>query len=169
MKRAFCFWMLIALLLITSGCGREEAFLNTATYKQGYEKAVLFSLPKLDGNLVSLEDLVGKKIILLDFSTIRCPYCSKIIPDLNALNKDYTTKLEIIAIYLGERSSALKSYVEKHGIKYTVLTDTSAQTAQQYGIVGVPTLFVIDLEGKIIYSGHNVKGAEKTIEQLIIE
>ena len=163
------FCLLILSLLLTSGCEGEELGSNTTVSKQGYGKAVLFSLLSLDGNLVRLEDLIGKKIILLDFSTIRCPYCSKIIPYLNVLNKYCEGKLEIVSVYIDEQSFALKSYVQKHGVKYTVLLDTNGKVARQYGIIGVPTLFVLDLKGEIRYVGHNFEKAEKIVKQLVDE
>ncbi len=164
MQKIFRFCLLIIFISVF-GCRGGKAASPSPDSKETYGKAIFFSLPDLEGEVINLEDLIGKKIILLDFSTTNCPFCSKIIPDLNNLHE--TNKAKIIAVYLGGRSASLKSFTQKHGIKYTVLIDTEAYLAREYGIIGVPTLLVLDLEGKIRYSGHSLEEAKQTINQLI--
>lgn len=169
MKKAYLIYSIMFFLFLATGCGEGKDSSSLISLKKDYGEATLFSLPDLDGRIVNLEDLIGKKIILLYFQKTNCPHCLAIIPRLNKLNDGFKDKLEIIAIDIGGRSSRLKSFVENRGIKYKVLIDTKNQVADQYFIVGVPTLFVLDLQGKVKYVGHDFEKAEKTIFKLLDE
>jgi len=124
-----------------------------------------FELPKLSSNQnFRLSTLVGKKLVLLHFWTTWCPFCRAEIPALNDLYKKYKDRgFEIISVNIKEPKSALAKFVSSKGISYTVLLDQKAKVADLYGIRGIPTNFVINLKGEIIFKGHEVPD-EKIIE-----
>ncbi len=120
-----------------------------------------FTLATLNGDIVSLNDLKGK-VILLNFWATWCPPCRKEIPDFIKLYDKYNKDgLEIVGVTLN--SGALKdvqTFVKQNKMNYPILTDIDGQetqmTAMKYGkavnqpITGVPTSFIIDRDGYIV-------------------
>lgn len=120
-------------------------------------KYIDFDLPTISTFNIRLSKIVGEKLVLLTFWTTWCPYCLNEIPSLNSLYEKYSQKgLEIIAVNIKEPLNIVKKYVEKNKIKYNVVLDTTGEVASYYKIKGVPTNFVIDLKGNIIFAAHTL-------------
>ena len=120
-------------------------------WEESIEKpAPEFVLKDLEDNEVRLSDYKGK-VVLLDFTTTWCPYCRRIRPYLEKIHDRYNKKdFVLLSIYLQESKKKVKSYTEKYKIPYKSLLDEEGSTAESYGIVGVPTLILINKEGKIV-------------------
>lgn len=103
-----------------------------------------------------LADLVGKKVILIDFWTYSCINCIRTIPYLNAWYakyKDYG--LVIVGIHSPEFDFE-KSYdnvnaaVKKFGIQYPVVLDSNHGTWNAYQNQYWPNEYLIDIDGFIV-------------------
>jgi peroxiredoxin len=46
-----------------------------------------------------------------------------------------------------------KEFADKHEISYPILDDRDGKTGRAYGAKTTPHMFIIDTEGKIVYSG----------------
>lgn len=108
-------------------------------------------------DLVNLSDYRGK-VVILDFWATWCPPCRKGIPDLIELKNDYKkSEVEIIGISLDSftRGGATKNdvvpFIKDYGINYPIVIG-DPEVAQQYGGVNsIPTSFIIDKEGYIVF------------------
>jgi len=119
-----------------------------------------FTLANLDGDWVTLNELKGK-VVLLNFWGTWCGPCRQEIPAFINLTEKYKKDgLEIVGITLTSGSpSNIRSFADKWGINYTLLTDIEGNETQTvtalYGqatrqrITGIPTTFIIDREGFI--------------------
>ena len=119
-----------------------------------------FTLADLDGDWVTLNKLKGK-VVLLNFWGTWCGPCRQEIPAFINLTKKYKKDgLEIVGITLTSGPpSNIRSFADKWGINYTLLTDiegnetqtVTALYSQATGqrITGIPTTFIIDREGFI--------------------
>ena len=129
--------------------------------KQGkFPLAPDFTLADLDGDWITLNELKGK-VVLLNFWGTWCGPCRREIPAFINLTKKYKKDgLEIVGITLTSGSpSNIRSFADKWGINYTLLTDiegnetqtVTALYSQATGqrITGIPTTFIIDREGFI--------------------
>jgi len=47
-----------------------------------------------------------------------------------------------------------KRYKEKYSLPYSVLFDKSQNISHSFGIVGVPTIVIVDINGIIRYKAH---------------
>lgn len=113
------------------------------------QKAPNFVLENLKGEQESLEDYRGKDVII-NFWTIRCPYCVKEMPEFEKFYTDYKDKdFSIIAVNVGERKNEVDSFVDENGYTFPVLLDKTGEVAYKYQVQGVPTSIVIDKEGII--------------------
>ncbi|MCP4134396.1 MAG: TlpA family protein disulfide reductase [bacterium] len=113
-----------------------------------------FSLPSLEGRIHQLGDYKGKKAVLLVFWATWCPNCKKEIPGLKKIHNEFSNKnLTILAVNAGvnDSKSKAKRYKEKYKLPYKVLFDKKQQAVKAYSVLGIPTVFIIDINGVIRY------------------
>lgn len=138
----------------------------TAQVSKEY-KYIDFDLPTISTFNIRLSEIVGKKLVLLNFWATWCPYCINEIPQLNSLYEKYKDKgLEIIAVNIKEPQKTVKKFVEVHKIKYNVVIDNDGVITSYYKIKGIPTNFIIDFNGNIIFVAH-VLPKEELIENYL--
>ena len=110
-----------------------------------------FELPGLDGQAVSLSGLRGKPV-LINFWASWCEPCRFEMPFIQEIYEGWTGKtpsLVILTINLGESPSRVERFMERYGLSFPVLLDTSQNVALEYNIRGIPTTFFIDKDGII--------------------
>ena len=135
--------------------------------------AALFTTQDIEGNILSLEDLRGK-YVLLDFWASWCVPCRKGNPHLLELYSQYKDKgFEIIGISDDDsKPDAWRKAVEKdrigvwkHVLRGLQRTETgfdrSKDISDPYGIRSLPTKILIDPHGMIIgrYGGDGENDA----------
>lgn len=117
-------------------------------------KAPDFTLKDLNGNEVKLSSILGEKTIVLNFFRVECPSCKREIPSLQQLNNEYRTKnVEIISINLRDSKESVKDFVEYFNINHIVLLDETGKVGREYNFRYVPSNFIINKDGKIVYKG----------------
>jgi len=129
-----------------------------------------FALEDLEGNTVSLADSQGQ-VRLLDFWATWCAPCREEIPMLNELHETYRSDgLLIVAISdVNEDASVVQPFVDDHGVLYPNLVG-SEQVAMDYEVLGLPTAFLIDGDGRIVETFFGPKPRrilEKRIRELL--
>ena len=58
---------------------------------------------------------------------------------------------ELLAVETSNRPELAKEFVEKHGATFPIAIDDAEMSREAYELLGVPTTFMIDREGKIIF------------------
>jgi len=130
------------------GCAQEKA--NVSFGVDAGSKAINFKLQDVKGKNVSLNDFIGKKVILLVFSATWCPACNEEIPELKELHNKYGKKgFKVLDVDIQESQKKVANFVKKKEIPYTVLLDLDGTVARQYKVRGIPTLMIIDKKGVI--------------------
>ena len=115
-----------------------------------------FTLKNLNGENVSLDSLLAKnKAVLVNFWATWCPYCVEEIPDLVKLKAKYKdSPFEIVGINVGESAAAASAYAKKLRINYLVLLDMDNSVAENYRVVGIPTTYLIQSDGRVAGEYH---------------
>jgi thiol-disulfide isomerase/thioredoxin len=111
-----------------------------------------FSLKDLDDKQVSLTSLRGK-VVILDFWATWCGPCKMSMPLLDKFYTDSKPKdVVVYGVNVWERGGTdkVKPFLTERGVHFPVLYGTN-DIASAYGVRGIPTLVVIDKEGKIAY------------------
>jgi len=127
---------------------------------QGLEigtEAPAFTLPDTTGQMVSLADFAGRKVLLV-FSSTQCPACIEMYPHLRAFS-EREEDVQVVMISRGPVEEN-RQLVEEQGFDFPVLTWDDA-VAQDYQVPGMPFFYVIDGEGAIANAGF-----AGTLEQL---
>jgi len=153
---------IVAIVLIIMGCYfafngiKQFLVTHTLTEKQDIsEQAALdFKLKDLDQNTVTLSSFKDKKPVIFLFWTTWCPYCRS---ELNVLKNEYSQLakdgIELLAISVGEPRYKVDNFVKNRGFGFKFLLDEDALVSQSYDLLGVPTYFIVNKSGKIVFTG----------------
>jgi thiol-disulfide isomerase/thioredoxin len=112
------------------------------------------------------------KVTLLDFYYNSCMPCRLSLPKLASIFNKYKDK-GLLAIGINpfdtSRSSVEKT-LNRFSIQYPIILDNLGQIRHSYNIAGFPTIFLLDSEGKIIFSQEGYSdNLEDRLSKLIEE
>jgi cytochrome c biogenesis protein CcmG/thiol:disulfide interchange protein DsbE len=128
-----------------------------------------FELADLDGGKLRNSDLKNK-VLLVNFWATWCAPCEIEIPWFIDFQKKYQDDgLEVIGISLDEEGpEKVKKYVAEHKVNYKIVMGDE-KTAEAFGgVIGLPTSFVVDREGKF-YSMHRGLVGKDVVEEELLE
>ena len=116
---------------------------------QELPKAPDFTLKDIYGHRFSLSDFRGK-VVILDFFTTYCGPCKAQVGELKEVKEQFGDEVVIISISVSpeDTDEVLRSYAEENGITWRVARDT-AGVGDAYKVLYVPTIVVVDPEGRI--------------------
>ncbi len=131
------------------------------------------SIKTLDGQTINIQDYsTNGKITVLSFWATWCSPCKR---ELDAIAEYYEEwqeefDMELVAITIDNARNLpkVKPIVETKGWEYTILSDANEDLKRALNFQTVPMTFLIDQEGKIVYShsGYN-PGDEFELEDKI--
>lgn len=134
------------------------------------QQAPTWTLETVDGKSVNWEEFKGK-VVLVDFWATWCPPCVRGVPDLIELQKAHGDKgLAIIGVSLDDSSTPVKKFLKDKSVNYTVVMGNEEITEKFGGIEAIPTAFLIDRLGKIVWQHRglaNKADIEKQIAELL--
>lgn len=119
-----------------------------------------------------LQDIIGKKVILIDFWTYTCINCLRTIPYVEAWNNKYKDNgLVIIGVHSPEFDfekdyNNVSDAVKRLGITYPVVQDNNYATWDAYHNRYWPRKYLIDIDGYIVYD-HAGEGKYNETEAAI--
>ena len=129
------------------------------------QKAPNFLLTDLKNKPHSLTQLLKNGHVLLIFWSTRCPVCRKLTPRFKQIATEYKAKgLTVVGINVGnENKEEVDDYVFEHEIKYLILNDDQKKAfiAQQYRLIGTPTLKLLAPDGTILWHGYGIPDLTK--------
>lgn len=102
----------------------------------------------INGGNFKLQDLIGKKVIIIDFWASWCGPCIKEIPQLMSLYDRY--EIEIIGVSIDRHAGPWETAVSKLELPWVNIRDTSGEIAKAYDVTSVPSKFIIDKSGVIV-------------------
>jgi peroxiredoxin len=129
-----------------------------------------FSLKSLDGKEFSLNKLMESGQVVAAFFKISCPVCQFTFPFLERLYKRYGGDGVTFLGISQDDVRATKSFAKEYGVTFPIVIDDekSYLLSNAYGLTNVPTIFLIDTEGKVKVScmGFDKKDLETIAAEL---
>ena len=110
-----------------------------------------FDLPVVGNNQkhLALADLHGK-VVLLDFWASWCGPCRQSFPLYEKLRGELPQQqFAVLAINLDEMADAPSAFLAEHPVGYASLADPAGEVARQFGLIGMPSSFIIDRDGVV--------------------
>jgi peroxiredoxin len=106
------------------------------------------------GNIVTLSEFAGKKVVMLEFWATWCDICKREMPNLVKLQSAWGGKgFQILSVVLPPEKGVREIAAEKK-LNYPVLMDSDLAVATKlYGLAGpIPLKVMIDHKGVIRYT-----------------
>ena len=144
MKKEFALISIILLIVAITGCVEEET----------KKKAADFSLSDIYNSNFTLSTYHGK-VVLINFMATWCEPCKDEMPVLVTAYEKHGNDLIMISIDFDttESQEDLQEFKEKYNADWIfAFNNVSEDVADKYDILGIPTTFIIDIEGYISYT-----------------
>ena len=141
-------------------------------------KAPDFTLLDQNGEMHSLSDYAGKKVILYFYPKDSTPGCTRQACGFSELRPQFEEKGAVILGVSRDSVASHKRFEEKQGLSFTLLSDPELKVIQAYDVwkekknygkvsMGVVrTTYLIDEKGMIVKAFDKVKAAENPAQML---
>ena len=125
-------------------------------------KAPNFKLPDQNGNIISLDDFLGKRVVLYFYSKDMTQGCSRQAVAFKELYNDFVSKNAVVIGVSADSSIRHKKFQDKYDLPFILLSDESKEVINLYDVYKeknmygkkvmgvVRTTYLIDEKGIII-------------------
>jgi peroxiredoxin len=108
-----------------------------------------FTLPTPDGKSFRLSAYRGK-IVFVNFWATWCHPCLEEMPAMERLYRARKDRgLVIVAVSVDSNPGVVPSFVKEHGFTFPIVVDPKLQTANAYGVRGLPASFIVGRDGQM--------------------
>ncbi len=134
-------------------------------------KLLTFSGPGLDGQTINVADYRGK-VLLVAFWATWCKPCTEDLPQVRALYKQHHDQgFEILGVNLDMTSEPISEYLKKHQVTWPQIHQpgglVDSEPAKAFGIISLPTMFLVDADGKVISRATSVADLKTQLPELL--
>nr|HEX4314417.1 TlpA disulfide reductase family protein [Kofleriaceae bacterium] len=104
-----------------------------------------------------ISDRVHGKVAVLDFWASWCDDCRRTIPQVARLHAAYASDgLVVVGVNAGEAEPDARRSAAELGIDYDIALDPELAFSDSVGATALPTLLVVDRDGKIVHRARHV-------------
>jgi thiol-disulfide isomerase/thioredoxin len=155
-RRAVAGLVSLSLLIALPGALRAEqpalvSLLKNADLRPypSQTAAPQFSGGTLDGRQLSMTEQRGR-VVILNFWASWCLECRSELGMLERLQREFSRGLAIIGINVRESPEAVGRYAKELGLTFPVVFDPDGKINAVYGVIGLPTTFVVARDGRAV-------------------
>lgn len=125
----------------------------------------------LASNELNIEQYKGK-VVYVDFWASWCVPCRKSFPWMNEMHQKYGKDLVVIGVNVDQEKTLANQFINETSPQFKIIFDTKGVLATEYQVAAMPSSFIVDRQGKIVFKHlgfHEKKKSiyESEIQQLI--
>ena len=129
-----------------------------------------FALPTVVGDTLRLSDLRGH-VVILDFWASWCAPCMGEMPVMKEIYAAYHERgLEIVGVSLDDKRERWVGAIEREGLVWRQVSSLRGRggcpVAKLYQVIGIPKLYIIDEEGRIVANDLRGETLKAKIDEL---
>ncbi|MGD2019884.1 MAG: TlpA disulfide reductase family protein [Thiohalocapsa sp.] len=110
-----------------------------------------FELQGPDGETYSLAAMQGQPVII-NFWATWCPPCRAEMPAMQrAWEQLEGDGVMLVAVNVGESKAEVAAFAEQLQVEFPLPMDTDMSVSQRWPMKGLPTTFVVDPDGRLVY------------------
>jgi cytochrome c biogenesis protein CcmG, thiol:disulfide interchange protein DsbE len=124
-----------------------------------------FRRPTVQGPIFDTAGARGR-VLVVDFFAAYCRPCQRTLPALEALHAS-RPDVEIVGVSLDDGPEGAVAMIHRHHLTFPVVHDTEHVLAGRFRVSELPTSFVADAGGHIIWSAGPAQAASQTDDALL--
>lgn len=133
-------------------------------------KALVLSGPGVESGTVDIRSYRGKTVLVV-FWASEYKICEEDLPQLRALYQEYRARgFEILGVCLDSQKEIVKPYMTQHRMTWGQIYQPggmNAPAAMNYGIVSLPTMFLVNAEGVVVSRNATVQDVKTALPALL--
>lgn len=127
-----------------------------------------FTLNDLNGKSHKLSSLRGNYVVL-DFWASWCSDCRKDMPEMKRLYERYGKEVQFVGISFDDKKENWEKYVQSNELKWLQVSELKkwkdTGISKAYNISWLPTMYVLDREGKVVLSTVMIEKVAAKLEE----
>lgn len=156
---------LLALLLLVGHAGAYAATPGLDEMRPPVAAPHL-ALKDVGGHLHRLSAYRGR-VVVINFWATWCPPCRQEMPYMQAAwQRLKYDGVVLLAVDLGEDKAAVAEFAKEYPVTFPLLLDPDSRSARHWPIRGLPTTFILDPQGRVVYQAL---GARKWDDPVLLQ
>jgi peroxiredoxin len=141
---------LTLVLLVAAACGGQREAGMFRPLQIG-DVVPVYAVRTLAGDSLQVGG-AGQPVTLLNVWATWCTECEAEMTDLLALHREFAPTARIVGVSVDAGDpSHVSRFAEKQGLTFSVALDREQRVKRLFQVVGVPTTFVIDRQGRLVW------------------
>ncbi|WP_303906675.1 peroxiredoxin family protein [Thiohalomonas denitrificans] len=139
--------LILALPMLASAAPRSQGL----TPVEERPPAPDFNLEDMEGEFHQLSEFRGQPVII-NFWATWCPPCREEMPSMQrAWERLREEGVAMLAINVGETPDTVFQFTANYPVEFLLLFDLDSAVTEKWPVRGLPSTFVVDPEGRIVY------------------
>jgi len=130
--------------------------------------------PTIDGDQVNIDDMLGKVVLVVFWSSQAEPFQELLPRLLPALRSPSRRGLQVVGVNLDQEPALMQQFVARHKISWPQIFFSESDErgwnnpiASRYGIMDLPALWLIDQHGNVVSTTVKVDNLAGEVDKLL--
>jgi thiol-disulfide isomerase/thioredoxin len=127
--------------------------------------------PGLKNETIDSAQFAGKTLLFVFWATWAGPFKAELPELVKVYQKFHDKGLEVVGINLDNERSEVDAFLKEHQVSWPEIFEgggMESRLAIEYGIISVPTMFLVDADGKVVSrSLRNSADLDRQLEKLL--